>query len=269
MSRRLPQLLLAAGSLIILGVMIWQRQSELTTARGRIAQLERELSSRGVALPAPVADPESPAPVATPTTKPANTPQQHVDVGRYLRMIDDLRVRTSELERELQDAKADAERTRTLASGQSEEVKKLNTRLDDMKEDLTKQQRVSEALDAELKFKSQRLTQIETSSKLLEEKLARAEQASKKLTGSTKEVEDLNRRREATLVNLERRYREVTDLYRSFSLNLQTREAPGQGLQAGDLSRIQGALQQAEEELRQLRSLTARITELERPTRKP
>jgi len=123
---------------------------------------------------------------------------------------------------------------------------------------------VSEALDTELKFKAQRLIQVETSEKLLQEKLSKAELAAKRVVVVSKDVEDLNRRREATLLTLERRYRDVTDLYRNFSLSMQTRENPGQGLQAGDLSRIQTALQQAEEELRQLRSLNARVAELGR-----
>jgi hypothetical protein len=105
---------------------------------------------------------------------------------------------------------------------------------------------------------------VETSEKLLQEKLSKAELAAKRVVVVSKDVEDLNRRREASLLTLERRYREVTDLYRNFSLNMQTRENPGQGLQAGDLSRIQTALQQAEEELRQLRSLNTRVAELAR-----
>lgn len=241
----------------------WSAEQQHKAALDRVTRLEAELAKRGVVLPytgEPIA--EKPAAAAP---KPAVAIRDGVDVSKYLKMIDDLRARTAELEKEGQEARVDEERVREQLAARVEEVKKLSQQLASIEEDAQRQRRVSEALETELKFKAQRLTQSETSEKLLQEKLSKAEAAAKKALVVAKDAEDLQRRREAALVGLERRYREVTDLYRSFSLNLQTRENPGQGLQAGDLSRIQTALQQAEEELRQLRSLNARVAELSRP----
>ena len=250
------------GLLGLVGWLGWRAERERKLAIDRVTQLEGELAKRGVVIP-PVeeatAEPAQPAPV-----KSTVLPREPVDAGKYLRMIDDLRSRAHELEKDLQGSRQAEEESQERIARQTEEARKLNEQVASVKEDALRQQRVSEALETELKFKAQRLVQVETSEKLLQEKLGKAELAAKRVVVVSKDVEDLNRRREATLLTLERRYREVTDLYRNFSLSMQTRENPGQGLQAGDLSRIQTALQQAEEELRQLRSLNARVSELAR-----
>ncbi len=255
----IPILAFALGAM---GWLAWKKDQVLLSTLQRVARLEGELSKRGVVIPAE----DTPAPVAAPHPAPpqAAPHRESVDVGKYLAMIDQLRARAAELEKDVQEARLEAEHQREKLSTQTDDLKRAADQLGDAREAILKQQRISEALDTELKFKAQRLTQSETNEKLLQDRLAKSEQAAKRVVVTSKEVEDLNRRREASLVTLERRYREITDLYRSFSLNLQTRETPGQGLQAGDLSRIQTALQQAEEELRQLRSLNARVVELSR-----
>jgi len=241
----------------------WRSDQVRRLAVDRVARLEAELANRGLVVP-PVesAEVEQKAPSAI--QKPVAPSRDTVDVGKYLSMIDGLRGRARDLERELEEMRLESERARGRTETQADELKKSTEQITAVREDAQRQQRVSEALETELKFKAQRLVQAETSEKLLQEKLLKAESAAKRVVVSSKEVEDLNRRREAAVATLERRYREVTDMYRNFSLTLQTRETPGQGLQAGDLSRIQTALQQAEEELRQLRNLNARVAELAR-----
>lgn len=264
MNRNLIPILLLAIAAAGFASWGWRADAERRAAVERVGKLETELKQRGVSVPAANEPHEEPSPTH-PESHPSASSRQSIDVGKYLGMIDQLRARTGSLETELQEARSELDRTRDRSTTLTDDAKKTGEQLASIKEDLQKQQRIAEALDTELKFKSQRLTQTETSEKLLQEKLAKAEQAAKRNTVSTKEMEDLSRRREAALTSLERRYREVTDLYRSFSLNLQTRETTNQGgMQAGDLSRIQGALQQAEEELRQLRSLNGRVAELTR-----
>jgi chromosome segregation ATPase len=256
---------LAAILALLLGGVAWwgwRLDRDRIVALDRVTRLEAELAKRGVVVPAAEVPTEEKAASASP--KAVIAMRDSVDVGKYLKMIDDLRSRAASLEKEVEETRISEDQLKEKNQSQAEELKRAAEQLASSKEDAQKQQRVSEALDTELKFKAQRLVQSETSEKLLQERLAKSELASKRLSVVSKDVEDLQRRREASLVTLERRYREVTDLYRNFSLNLQTRESPGQGLQAGDLSRIQTALQQAEEELRQLRSLNARVAELAR-----
>ncbi|MCX6613553.1 MAG: hypothetical protein NTW74_22230 [Acidobacteria bacterium] len=253
---------LMAALLTVAGWFGWRAERERKIAADRVTQLEGELAKRGVVIPP--AEEEVVARVEPVPAKQALAPRETVDVSKYLRMIDELRNRAHELEKEVQGARQAEEQAQEKVATQADETRKLHEQVASIKEDALRQQRVSEALETELKFKAQRLVQVETSEKLLQEKLGKAELAAKRVVVVSKDVEDLNRRREVALLALDRRYREVTDLYRNFSLNMQTRENPGQGLQAGDLSRIQTALQQAEEELRQLRSLNARVAELAR-----
>ncbi len=255
-------LALMAVLLGVTGWLSWRADRGRKVAVERVAQLEGELAKRGVVVPPVEAlqtEKVEKAPVKAPVT-----PRESVDVGKYLRMIDELRGKAHELEKDLQQARLETEQLHEKIGTQTDDARKLSEQLSSVKEDALKQQRVSEALETELKFKAQRLVQVEAGEKLLQDKLGKADMAAKRVVVVSKDLEDLNRRREASLLTLERRYREVTDLYRGFSLNLQTRENPGQGLQAGDLSRIQTALQQAEEELRQLRSLNTRVAELAR-----
>jgi chromosome segregation ATPase len=250
--------------LALAGWFGWRSEAERRGAVERVKQLEGELAKKGIAVPAEssaVAVLEKAAP--SPEKKAAG-PKASVEVGPYLRMIDELRQRTQELEREVQTVRGEMARADARAAAQKEALEKSEEEAARIREAVQKEQRLSEALEAELKVKSQRMIQAEQAEKVMTERLGRAEATAKKAVGTSKEIEDLNRRRETVLTALERRYRDVTDLYRNFSLNLQTRETPGQGLQAGDLSRIQTALQLAEEELRQLRSLNARVAELAR-----
>lgn len=259
------QKLLLALMAILLGVsgwLGWRADRLRSVAVERVSQLEVELAKRGVVVPSVEVAPTEKEEKALAKTPVA--PREIIDAGKYLRMIDELRSRAHELDKDLLQARLETEQLQEKIATQTDDLKKLGEQLSSVKEDAVKQQRVSDALETELKFKAQRLVQVETSEKLLQEKLGKADLAAKRVIVVSKEIEDLNRRREASLLTLERRYREVTDLYRGFSLNLQTRDNPGQGLQAGDLSRIQTALQQAEEELRQLRTLNARVAELAR-----
>jgi chromosome segregation ATPase len=248
------------ATVLVSGWLLWRGEAERKSQWSRIQRLEQELANRGVTVP------EVDAPVAPLAPEPKvirpEVSKDRPDVGKYLSLIDELRGRTQELDKNVQTLQLEREQLRERINTQLEEAERIASQMAEAREATQKQQRISDALETELKFKAQRLTQVEQSEKLLQEKLAKADQASRRAVVGTRDLEDLNRRREASLTTLERRYREVTDLYRSFSLNLQTRESSSQGMQAGDLSRIQTALQQAEEELRQLRSLNVRAAEL-------
>jgi hypothetical protein len=77
------------------------------------------------------------------------------------------------------------------------------------------------------------------------------------------DMEDVARRRETLVTNLSTRYREASDTLRALSLQLENRGA-GAASGPNDLSRIQNAVTLAEEDLRQLRSLSARARQLQK-----
>ncbi len=249
-----------AAALAAVSWWAWGLEGERRVAGERVRQLEGELAKRGVNVaPSGAA---TPSVVEKPTEKRTTAQGGTVDLRPYLREIDDLKARLEEMDQTMLGARSEAAKAVEAAAELRAELKRQEEAARSAREDFEREQRLTSALEAELKVKSQRMLQAEQAEKVLQERLSKAEQAARRVATASREIEDLNRRREAALVALERRYREVGDVYRSLSLNAQTRE--GAALQAGDLSRIQTALGQAEEELRQLRSLNARVAELAR-----
>jgi chromosome segregation ATPase len=262
MKRLLPYVLFLAA--VAAGVGWWRAETARRGTAERLAALERERGAR----PAAAAETAAPAAAAEPV-KVAMEPRVvrvpgGADPGPYLKTIDELREQLREQARELSAAREAAARAEAGTAAEVLEGKKVKAQAEELGEDLRAARRVAEALQAELRVKTERLVKAETAEKLAQERAGKAEAAAVRTAAGSKEVEELNRRREGYLTTILRRYREVNDLYRNFTLNVQTREAAGPGLQAGDLSRIQSAIQQAEDELRQLQTLNARMAQLAR-----
>lgn len=263
MRRMLPYLLVVAAA--VAGVAGWRAEQGRRAALERVAQLEAQRTAAGAQIPAAAPADSVPAePSAASTeTKVVRVPTG-TDPAPYLRTIDELREQLTAQAKELSTARDEAAKAEARSAASSAEEKKLRAQLDELRDDLQSARRVADAVQAELRVKADRLVKAEASEKLMEERTARAEAAAAKVALSTKEFDDLNRRREAFLTTLLRRFREVNDLYRNFTLNAQTGGGTGAGLQAGDLSRIQSAIQQAEEDLRQLQMLNARMAQIAR-----
>jgi len=262
MRRILPLLLLIPA--LIAGFMWWRVDQEKRQAWARVAQLEAQRASTpGAAVPDPI-DPEPALP-----PKPATEPKvvrvpTGTDPAPYLKAIDELRDRLREQAKELSTAREAATRVETAMAAELEETKKWKAQVEELREDVQSARRLGDAVQAELRVKSDRLLKAEIAEKVMQDRLTRAEAATVKVAGASKEMEDLNRRRDAFLTTLLRRYREMNDLYRNFTLNAPRNDAAGTGLQAGDLSRIQSTIQQAEDDLRQLQTLNARMAQLTR-----
>ena len=263
MRRYLPYVGLVAA--VVATGLWWQAESGRRTAMERVAQLEAARAQSGAGPVAVPAEPEAASEPAAPAAEPrvVRVPTG-TDPGPYLKTIDELRESLKEQAREMSAARDAAARAEAATAATVEEEKKLKAQMEDLREDVQAARRLSEAVQAELKVKGDRLVKAETSERLLQERAARAEAAATRVASATKEMEDLNRRREAYLTTLLRRYREVSDLYRNFTLNAPTRDTQATGLQAGDMSRIQTAIQQAEDDLRQLQALNARVAQLAR-----
>jgi chromosome segregation ATPase len=82
-----------------------------------------------------------------------------------------------------------------------------------------------------------------------------AQKAAARTAELANELEDISRRRETYLNQVLSRYREATDLFRAMSLRLDNPRDAGGVMLNNDLSRIQQAVQNAEEDIRQLRAL--------------
>jgi len=262
MRRMMPYLLLLPA--LVAGVSLWRSESGRRAALDRVAQLEAELN-KSKASPAVTAPPETEEGAATATaeTKVVRVPTG-TDPAPYIKTIDELREQVQALSRDVSAARDETAKAEARAVADAADAKQSRAQMDDLREDMQAARRLSDAVQAELKVKSDRLVRAETAVKVMQERASRAEAAASKVSTASKEIEDLNQRREAYLSTLLRRYREVNDLYRNFALNAQTREVQGTGLQAGDLSRIQSTIQQAEDDLRQLQTLNARAAQLAR-----
>lgn len=238
----------------------WKNYNERQQAEAEVGRLRAELSKAKIRGEAPMMPEKAALPEAA-ATMPERKAEARVDVTPYLREIDDLRARLEAEQRLRQEAREEAATTaKQLEEGEAER-KRLQEALRGAEEEVRVAGRLAEALQAELKQKTDRMLKAEQAEKVMQERLRKAETAQNRTVAAVGQMEDLNRQREAALVNLGRRFREVTDLLRRFSLE-QSRAASGLGLQAGDLSRVQNAVEQAEEDLRQLRSLNARAEEL-------
>lgn len=259
----LPFLLLIPA--VVAGGLGWRAEMGRREALQRVAALELARGQSGAAAPAAAAAVDTAAEPAPSASEPRVVKiPTGTDPAPYLKTIDELREHVKAISVELSAAKDEAARAESRVATETAESRRLKVQLDELREDVQSARRVTDAVQAELRAKAERLLKAETSEKLLQERATRAESAAAKVAVSTKELEDLNRRRDAFLTTILRRFREVNDLYRNFTLAAQTRDTPATGLQAGDLSRIQSTIQQAEDDLRQLQTLNARVAQLAR-----
>lgn len=263
MRRLLPALLAIAAAVAL---AMWQRaERRADEALRRVAQLEH---ARGGAAPtgatAPVA--EAPALPATPGERivrvPAGVaPEQYVHLVDN-KAIDDLNATVAELRQQVAAATEESQKLTAAVATKAAEQGRLAAQVDELKESLRQAKDTSASLQAELRIKTDRTAAAEAAQKALAERVAKAEAAVTKAAAVGREVEDLNRRRETQIADIQRRYREANDIYRAFLLNEQNREHAAAGNQAGDISRVQTSIQQAEDDLRQIRVLNARIAAL-------
>jgi hypothetical protein len=273
MTRRnlLPYLVL--GPAVVLTGLGWYRSEQgRREALDRLSKVEKAAivnsarPSEIPQIPAPLesvpAEAKDRAAVARPPS--AKIPGGGPDTATDVRMVEELRARIQALSNDLAGAREEAVRQEAKASAENAEAKKLQAQVEELQQGLQSAKQNADAALADARAKAERLGRIESAEKAAIERAARAEASAARNSTQSKELEDLIRRREAIVTSLQRRYRDVTDIYRNFTLNAQTRDTSTAGMQAGDLSRIQSAIQQAEDDLRQLQTLNARVAQLTR-----
>lgn len=141
------------------------------------------------------------------------------------------------------------------------ENKKLSASESGIRDDFESTRRVVQAMEAELKTKNERLAQLETNLRRSRDELAALQKKSGTSGDTANSLLEVNRRRETVVNSLQRRYRELTDQLRALAVRLDTqRDSPV--MAAPDISRIQTAVQSAEDDLRQLLSLNTQAQSL-------
>jgi chromosome segregation ATPase len=285
--------LLAAAALAT--TVLWRSaESKAVEYSGRVADLERQLASarasaangsQGATPSASTAKPEDEEAANRQAQDPRNRPgaggtdQQKLQQAQ--KTIAYLESRLAEARRELTAGKQEASQAEARLQTETANAAKAAADLRDLRDELDTAKRTSAMLEAELRSRTDALAKAETSYKQANERVAKmaADSASttRQITANSREIDDLSRRRENYMTSLQRRFREVTDLYRGFALDQQNRGTNVTGgvnnsnppmMQAGDLSRIQNAITQAEDDLRQVQTLNARIATLMKPAGK-
>ncbi|MEZ5399621.1 MAG: hypothetical protein R2729_08115 [Bryobacteraceae bacterium] len=227
--------------------------------RARLEKTEAELAEARAAA-------EEPAPstvVAPGARRPAAGTDDAVTRNELVRMLDEKnqqlnadRATLAELREKLLTAEGQAVELRA-------EREKMAGDLRDIQERLDAATRLSQALRSEGQSRDARLAQVEEGSREMRRKASEADQRVARLAAVSGELEELTRQRESYISDILRRYRDATDQFRAFTLRVDASTDPA--FQGGTyLSRIQSAITQADEDLRQLRTLNARAARLQK-----
>lgn len=233
---------------------------EAADRTARIAQLEKE----NAALKAELEKRSSVTPKVAPTLKagPVQAVQATVAESSHhpddAALIQQLRATIADLRK----ANAEIEERAGKLDGQVLSMMADQKRLAEAEaftsEKVAAAGRIVEEAQKELRARSERVAQLEKENRVLKDEAGSQSQRSSQLARTLAELEDIERRRENYVNSILRRYREVTEQYRVLGGTLDNRRS-SDGLVSTpvDLSRVNEAINMAEEDLKQLRSLSA------------
>jgi hypothetical protein len=257
-----------AGLLVSLGVNVWQ-VVELSEERDRRIADEKSLEQENRRIQelerrvAPPAAPQEPAKTKRPA-RGSGREAENLGPGSgeavlLQQELDDARRRIGDLEAS-QIAMQEAQQTATSEAGQrfASAQKDWNDRLDTLTRDLA-------SARADLESSKQHATEAKAANERLKD--AQADNAARvaetmRLVNS---LQSLNQRRDSYLTSLARRYRDVSNQFRAMGGMLDSNRGPGaSAMSESAMTRIQSAVSQAEDDLRQLDEVNARAHQLEK-----
>lgn len=178
-----------------------------------------------------------------------------------VRILAQAEQRIAALQASLNEARERAGQSEAQAEKLLFENRKLESAVADLRDDLASTRRVVDASDKEIRSKTDRIAQLESSLKTARDSGSVADTRAQQAATLIRDFSDLNRRRENTLQSLQRRFRDISDQYRSFAMRLDSnRDNPAAAIP--DVSRIQSAVQSAEDDMRQLNTLNTQAQRL-------
>ena len=157
---------------LLLGVtstLGWRAEQGRKEAESRLHDLQLSMGAKDTAVAAPPTAgllAEKSAAISERRLPAART---GVDIAPYLKMIDDLRLKTRDLDRDLHEARVESAAAEAKATEESENAGKLSAQLANIREEGEAARRRAEVYEADLKVKSQRLIQAETAEKILQD----------------------------------------------------------------------------------------------------
>lgn len=225
----------------------------------RTTQLERESASLREQLVASGMEPVKPATNVHPNPATDDSAARLESV----RMLTQVQAKLSAANSAIADLRNRQQELEGTIDRMTAENKRLVTEGSELRESLTSTKSLVQALEGEMKTKSDRITQLEAAAKRFRDDTQGANQRVAEFAKAARELEDLNRRRENYMSSLQRRYRDLTDQYRALAVRMETQRDNPVAF-APDVSRIQSTVQLAEDDLRQITSLNTqaqRVTE--------
>jgi chromosome segregation ATPase len=255
-----------SAAALLLAALIWQQQrfarlqqagagqaGELRSIRQRAEKAEREAEALRAltGMPRPAEEPaeEAHARRVTPTTEDLERARLAIQLRESLKeanaTISELETRIGSLEERLKKA--------------TDENQRLSGEERDLRDRVDTTIRLVDAVQAELKSRNERLAQLELQNRSLRDAAATAADRATKAAQAIREVEEINRRRETYLTSVLRRFRDLTDQYRAIAMRIDS-EREGRTALPGELSRIQSTVAMAEEDLKQIASLSAQAS---------
>ncbi|MBL8219977.1 MAG: hypothetical protein JNL62_12150 [Bryobacterales bacterium] len=268
MKRILPVVSFAA--LAVAGLLLYQARSRQVpqaspapssvsgeeALRQEIEKLKQELAEL---RETPAVESPTPRPGGKSEPQPAGT-----SPAELLRLIEEKDRELAAQGQALADLRAKlAEFEQQLSATREQQIGELKRREAEMAELSSKLEMASKAstqAQADLEIRNKRLLQLEAD---LRKQTEEARKQAARIKQVFDDMDSLSRRREAFMNNIQLRYREATDLFRALSLRLDSMR-DGTAAAGNELSRIQNAVSLAEEDMRQLRALHTRATQLQK-----
>jgi len=260
---------LSALCALLLGILLWRASAanaEKEQWQARVATLSQQLATAKIGTPPPIA--ELPSATTSPSTPLKALPVQPYRAATAAaaalpKLNEDLaaaRTRISELESKVLSLEADrAALTQQRQQELTAADETCRSRVADVQHSL-------ESAQADLKAAQQRAALYESENENLRKAQAPAPKAAARSNAEPEgELDGLSRRRDTYLKTLIRRYREIDTEYR----NLLRGDPQGTHPNDAAVLRIQTTLSQAEDDLRQIDSLTAKTLLVEKRREKP
>ncbi len=275
--RRILWGVVAVLGAVLAGVALWtarlsyrlaEADKAVVSAGAENRELKTRLEAMRSQLEAERLAAEAPELVATGATPaPAHSETKYLEDTQTLRTLREglakareaasqLEARAAQLEGQLEKAREDQKRSAAFEA--------------DVTEQLASSKRLVDAIQAELKSKSDRVVQLELRDQRLREEIAAASAKAGQSTQVMNDLQEIYRRREVYLNSIISRYRDITDQYRALSGVIENRRGPNESSPSGvpgtsaELARIQTGISMAEDDLRQLSSLNAQALRLQR-----
>jgi chromosome segregation ATPase len=231
-----------------------QVRQRVVTLESENLDLRRRLESAGIEAPtvdtAPAAGARADEAARLEAVRALAELQKRFDAAQA--QVQSLQSARLELESSLESAATDRKR---LTAAEAE-----------LRENLASGRRVIEAMEAEIKTKTDRVVSLESDLRRARDANAAETRRNSQIAAILSSFDDVNRRRENTLTSLQRRFRDLTDAYRALALRLDTQrdsQTPVQ-ITSGEVSRMTNTVQSAEDDLRQLNTLNAEAQRLTR-----